>query len=340
MNIFHRTLSPLALLVIAGSASASEADLAKRIAQQDGWIAYQVPMIADAGVPCCFEWHDKRAHRGECDLEGRNWNIGTNDGERAQAVSDTLDVYLRVAHGRIEKVRAFAATCPVRDADKVHWLDGVEARPSIVLLGGVAAATTSQDIADNAIAAVALHADVAATPALGELAGSSHPRKVREQALFWLGQLRGADGAHIVEHVATTDGDAELRAEAVFALSQAHAVDAYAAIHRIAQSDPSEHVRGQALFWMAQTGDARAKDDITVAIGKETSKDVREQAVFALSQLKDHEADAALIALVRGNYPREVKKQALFWLGQSGSNEAMKFLDGVLSRGAEKAIDG
>ncbi|HET7063746.1 MAG TPA: hypothetical protein VFI49_05675, partial [Rudaea sp.] len=73
---------------------------------------------------------------------------------------------------------------------------------------------------------------------------------------------------------------------------------------------------------------------------KETSKDVREQGVFALSQLKEGEADAALIALVRGNYPREVKQQALFWLGQSGSDEALKFLDDVLSRQAAKSIDG
>jgi HEAT repeat protein len=91
---------------------------------------------------------------------------------------------------------------------------------------------------------------------------------------------------------------------------------------------------------MAQTGDARARNDITAAIGKETSKDVREQAVFALSQLKEGEADAALIALVRGNYPREVKQQALFWLGQSGSDEAIRFLDDVLTRQAAKSIDG
>jgi hypothetical protein len=47
-----------------------------------------------------------------------------------------------------------------------------------------------------------------------------------------------------------------------------------------------------------------------------------------------------LIALVRGSYPREVKQQALFWLGQSGSDEAIKFLDDVLSRQAAKSIDG
>jgi HEAT repeat protein len=254
--------------------------------------------------------------------------------------SDALDVYLHVNHGQVDKARAFSASCPVRDADKIRRLDDVASQASVAYLAASTVATASEDLAEAELAALAMHADAAATTALHDLSAPSHPRKLREQALFWLGQARGAEGAQIVEHVATTDGDPELRANAVFDLSQASAVDAYASIHRIAQSDSSEHVREQALFWMAQMGDARAKDDITAAIGKDSSKHVREQGVFALSQLKDNEADAALIALIRGNYPREVKQQALFWLGQSGSTEALKFLDDVLNKQAAKSADG
>ena len=340
MSIFHKALSPVALFLLAGNAAAAAPDLAKRIVQQDGWVAYQVPKMADSGIACCFESHGKHAMQAGCDLDGRSWSNGIVDDQRTLQSSDALDVYLHVSHGQVDKVRAFSASCPVRDADKVRRLDDVAPQASIAFLAASTAATASEDMADAQLAALAMHADPAATTALHDLSGQSHPRKVREQALFWLGQMRGADGAQIVEHVATTDGDPELRANAVFDLSESRAIDGYAAIHRIARSDPSEHVREQALFWMAQMGDARAKDDITAAIGKETSKNVREQAVFALSQLKDNEADAALIALVRGNYPREVKQQALFWLGQSGSTEAIKFLDDVLSRQAAQSADG
>lgn len=340
MSIFHKTIAPIALLVLAGAATAAAPDLAKRVVQQDGWVAYQVPKMADGGIACCFESHGRHALQAGCDLDGHTWSMGTVDEHRPMLASDALDVYLHVNRGQVDKVRAFSASCPVRDADKVRRLDDVSPQASIAFLAASTVATTSEEIADAELAALAMHADAGATTVLRDLSGQSHPHKVREQALFWLGQERGADGAQIVEHAATTDGDPELRAHAVFVLSEAHGVDGYAAIHRIAQSDPSGHVREQALFWMAQTGDARAKDDITAAIGKETSKDVREQAVFALSQLKDHEADAALIALVRGNYPREVKQQALFWLGQSGSTEAIKFLDDVLSRQAAKSVDG
>jgi len=339
MILLQKILAPVVLLMLAGNATAAEPDLGKRIAQQDGWVAYQVPKTADGGVACCFQMHGKHVVQSGCDLEGNSW--GNSDDQRPpQATADALNVYFRVSHGKIDKVRAFSASCPVRDADKLRWLDNVAPQASVAFLAASTAATPNEDIFDAELAALAMHADPAATPALRDLSTQSHPRKVREQSLFWLGQMRGVEGAQVVEHVATTDADPELRAHAVFVLSEAHGVDGYAAIHRIAQSDSSAHVREQALFWMAQTGDARARNDITAAIGKENSKDVREQAVFALSQLKEGEADAALIALVRGSYPRDVKQQALFWLGQSGSDEAIRFLDDVLTRQASKSVDG
>jgi len=339
MILLQKILAPVVLLMLAGNATAAEPDLGKRIAQQDGWVAYQVPKAADGGVACCFQMHGKHVVQSGCDLEGNSW--GNSDDQRPpQATADALNVYFRVSHGKIDKVRAFSASCPVRDADKLRWLDNVAPQASVAFLAASTAATPNEDIFDAELAALAMHADPAATPALRDLSTQSHPRKVREQSLFWLGQMRGVEGAQVVEHAATTDADPELRAHAVFVLSEAHGVDGYAAIHRIAQSDSSAHVREQALFWMAQTGDARARNDITAAIGKENSKDVREQAVFALSQLKEGEADAALIALVRGSYPRDVKQQALFWLGQSGSDEAIRFLDDVLTRQASKSVDG
>ena len=339
MNSSAKILVSAAFLVAGGTATATSADLAGRVAQQDGWVAWQVPMAQSVGMTCCFSWHQGKPASSGCDLDGHSWNIGTNDDDPRPAPADNLSVYVHVAHGQIDKARAFSASCKLRNADQVRWLEQVASADSIALLAA-AAAKAPQELADIEIAAVAMHADPAATPALTQLANATHARKLREQALFWLGQARGADGAKIVERVATSDPDSELRANAVFDLSQAHDYDGYASIHRIARNDTSEHVREQALFWMAQMGDKRAKDDIFAAIASETSDKVREQAVFALSQLKEGEAEAALIAIVRGDYPREVKEQALFWLGQSGSTQALDFLDEVLTRTPSKPIPG
>jgi HEAT repeat protein len=99
-------------------------------------------------------------------------------------------------------------------------------------------------------------------------------------------------------------------------------------------------VREQALFWMAQMEDPRAEADIVAAINRESSDNMREQAVFALSQLKGDRADKALIAIARGHYSRKVKEQALFCLGQSGSEQALAFLDEVLSKAPRNPAQG
>lgn len=327
----------LAALSMAAHAAASEAELSKQILKQDGWVAYEVPIVANAGMPCCYEMHDTHVARVGCDLDDRIWTSGTVDNAPARS-GEALALYLHVRNAQVDKVHAFAASCPVRGAEQVRRIDAVNSADSVVWL---AHAITRDDkfseTADSELAALAMHEDASATTVLSNLSDATHSRKLREQALFWSGQLRGASGAQLVERVATTDADPELRAHAVFVLTQSRGIDGYASIHRIAGTDSSDHVREQALFWMAQTGDARAKADILSAIDKESSDHVREQAVFALSQLKDHEADAALIALVRGAYPRKVKQQALFWLGQSGSDEAMKFLDEVLTGQAKRS---
>jgi HEAT repeat protein len=189
---------------------------------------------------------------------------------------------------------------------------------------------TGADVEHGTLAALAYHADASATRALAVRAEPSHLFKERGEALFWLGLTRGAEGADVVEHYATTDADPKLRAHAIFALTQSTATDVYTHVLTMAHDDPAEHVRSQAFFWLAHMGDARAKDDIIASLKTESSDRVREQAVFALSQLGNGAADEALIAVLRGDYPRAVKKPALFWLGQSGSPRAMAYFDEAL----------
>jgi hypothetical protein len=323
------------LAALAASAfhatSAFAADsLDARVTSADGWVAWTVPMIADAGTPCCFsDGHGKSGRLG-CDLDDRNHGFSTNDDPRPPG-RDELTVYAHVVRSHVDEIRAYDASCPVHSNGEIRRIEGVTSGDSIGFLSAwMDADASTRD--EEALGAVAFHADSAATRVLAAHAEASHPRKDRESALFWLGQARGADGAAIVERFATTDGDPKLREHAIFALSQSHAGDPYLRIRAISSSDPSEHVRSQALFWMAQMNDARAAADITNAIQHEASHDVREQGVFALSQLDGGKGDEALIGLLKGDYPRDVRKQALFWLGQSGSPKAMQYFDEALSK--------
>jgi HEAT repeats len=329
------TLALTLTLAAAGCAApavAARNDLEARVSATDGWVAYSVPMVADAGEPCCYSMYGGAAKREGCDLDGRTWNFGSgNDADRVTpGVGHVLSVYLRVDHGQIARVRAIGASCPVHSASPVRAIDPVDPDDSVQLLASLLDRSGMQEEDDYGLAAIAYHATASATQLLAARAAPAQRNEARKQALFWLGQTRGAAGADVVEHYATTDASPALRAHAVFALSQSDAGNAYEHIRTIASNDPSEQVRSQALFWMAQMGDARAEADITTALHAEAAESVREQAVFALSQLEDERADAALIAVIRGNYPRAIKKKALFWLGQSGSPQALAFFDDAL----------
>jgi hypothetical protein len=319
-----------ALAALGLTANATSDDLENRVIADDGWVAYRVPMVTGADGPCCYVIRAGAATRRDCNLDERSWSFGSDRADPAAALDGTLAVYLFVEHGRVERVHALSASCPVRTASTVRWIDPVDPTSSVAMLSSLLDRNAAGSTYEHGLVALAYHHGHAAMRALATRAEPSHPREEREQALFWLGQARGAEGAKVVEHYATTDADPELREHAIFALSQSRAPDAYAHILAIAQRDPAEQVRSEALLWLAQMNDHRARDDIVAALKSESSDDVREEAVFALSQLEGGDADDALIAVLRGDYSRAVKKQALFWLGQSGSPRAMAYFDEAL----------
>jgi hypothetical protein len=324
------TIAALAALGFATSANAAGDDLERRVTATDGWVGYHVPMVAGVAGPCCYSVRYGAGTKKGCDLDRRGWNFAQDRDDPAATLDDTLVMYLRVEHGRVERVRAVGASCPVQTEGTVRWIDPVDPANSVAMLSSLLDRKAA-DSEDGGLFALAYHDDPSATRALTARAEPSHPFKQREQALFWLGLVRGVEGEAVVEHYATTDADPKLRANAIFALSQSKAADVYAHILTMAQNDPAEHVRGQAFFWLAHMGDARAKDDIIASLKTESSDRVREQAVFALSQLEGGAADEALIAVLRGDYPRAVKRPALFWLAQSASPRAIAYFDDALN---------
>ncbi|HEY7641462.1 MAG TPA: HEAT repeat domain-containing protein [Steroidobacteraceae bacterium] len=311
------------------SAHAATNELESRVTASDGLVAYSVPMVEGVQAPCCYTIHGRAVMQKGCNLDGRESTFNIDDDDHRATFDDTLTVYLRVEKGHISRVRALGASCAVQTTSTIRRIESVDPASSVAMLSSLVDRNATGDPDDQGLDALAYHAGAAATRALAAHAEPSHRRKVREQALFWLGQTRGVEGADVVEHYATTDADPKLREEAIFALSQSKAPDAYAHVLAIAHKDPAGHVRSQAYFWLAQMDDARAKDDIIAALRSEPSDEVREEIVFALTQL-EHSGDDALIAIMRGDFPREVKKQALFWLGQSGSAQAMAYFDEAL----------
>lgn len=328
MNALKASLWLLAV-ACASSGGAAAANLSSQLAAADGWVGYRVPAVADAGQSCCYTIARGGARTTGCRLDGGAWHGDTIDTSTGAVTGGEVAVYLHVRNGAIERIRAWSASCPIEDADRVRWIDPVAPADSVALLAR--AIEGNADAGEQALAAVAQHADASALTTLEHVAETGRPRERREQALFWLGQMRGEAGLAAILRQAHRDPDPKLREQAVFAASQSPVRDAYAAVHSIAREDTADSVRGRALFWMAQMDAPAAADDILAALARESSESVREEAVFALSQLDDGRAEDALIRVLRGDQPRAVKQRALFWLGQSDSPRALAFFDEVLN---------
>ena len=295
------------------------------------WFAWEVPATSSLRNACCFDSH----FRGMvCRLDARDSGWGSND-EGAPG-DGRLRVLVRSSGGRLDDVRGVSGTCGL-DAGALPFvhLSGVDAAQSAALLAELAAGERAGDDEDGAMAALAYHGGAAADAAMRALA-TSGPRDRREDALFWIGQGRGAEGARFLATVARGDGDDELRKKAIFSLSQSDATaEAAAVIVDLARRDRSAEVRGEALFWLAQTDAPQAASVVFARVSEDPSPEVRKRAIFALTQLPKDGGVPLLIRVVREHRQPELRREAIFWLGQSEDPRALDFFEQVLGEGGE-----
>jgi HEAT repeat protein len=304
-------------------------------ASEPSWIGYAVPMVPGMGSVCCWSGHDGKRKDSICRLEGEN--NGWSSDRAAPRSEQPLHVLLRFEHGRVDTVRGFSADCRL-DAGgrRLVWLGSVQPAESVSYLTNLArtGGEGRRGWLDEAISALALHRHDKADEALEGLAAAGSPAKLREQALFWMGQTRGERGARYLAGVIRDDRDDKVREHAIFSLSQSSVSSAAATITRTAQDDRSPHIRGQALFWLAQMqapDAAGAEGAIAAATEKDPDAGVRKQAVFALSQLHGGRAVPALLKVARGSRDAALRKEAFFWLAQSKDPAALAYLDKVLN---------
>jgi HEAT repeats len=300
---------------------------------RDGWASWKVAAVDEAPAWCCFHWDDHEVTPMSCRLDRDNGGYGSRNKE----TTDTVRMYARMAGGKVDRLHAFAAGCPVEAATPIKEIEGVASDDSArwlidLVRGNRAVGKSDDDTVEKALAALAMHRGRVAGDALAATARDGG-KEVRKEAVFWLAQVRGAEGADITSSVMFNDKDPDVREHAAFSLSQTETPRAAADLIRLGNTDKDDEVRSQAWFWLAQTGAAGAETAIVAALKKDADEDVREQAIFALSQLPDERASRALIAAAEDkSLSREQRKQAVFWLSQSESDAALAYLDKVLER--------
>lgn len=208
----------------------------------------------------------------------------------------TLVVLIRIENSQVDQLRLTSPDCRL-DAGGLpfYWVNNVPAAESVAWLKS----NVQGNNPDRAISAIALHAGPQADQALDEFLTPAQPERIREKALFWLGNSRGARGLDVLLQTARNDKDPRMRSKA--------------------------------LFWLAQkAGNAQARETIQNAVASDPELSVKEQAVFALRQLPNNEGVPALIDVARNHRDPAVRKKAMFWLGQSKDPRAVEFFAQVL----------
>jgi len=315
-------------MLFAALAIASQVHSAELQLPKDGWVSWQVEAVEDSPAMCCWSsWDNGVASDAVCKLDGDKQGYGSRD----KTKTDLVRVYARLAGGKVEKVRALAAACPVETKSPIQKLDNIATDDSARWLLGLAKAAR-EEINEETLAALAVHRGAVALDGLGTMARTDAQEETRKRAIFWLAMLRGTAGADITTNAMFNDQSAEVRKHSAFAITQSKSPRVTADLTKLGNTDRDADVRAQAWFWLAHTGAAKVEDAIIAASKKDQDDHVREQTIFSLSQLPDERATPALIKAAEDRtLSHEQRKRALFWLAQSESPGAQAYLDKVLA---------
>jgi len=322
------------------------ADTIQRIATggQTAWVAYSVPVADGEHHMCCFNARSEFTANAQCcggcrlESSGGDNFISDRINNCHAPEADNFFVLARVSGGEVQKLRPASADCGLDLGGlTLYWLGEAKSAESVAWLGTFVARFDSEDragrrLGDSALTAIAFHKDAAADAALQRLIAPQQPRKLRQQAAFWLGNARGKRGFEILRDTVRDDADAKFREEATFAFSQSDVPEAETELILLARRDNDAKVRAQALFWMGQKAGRKLASAISDAIENDPETAVKKKAVFALSQMDHDEGVPLLINVAKTNKNPVVRKEALFWLGQTGDPRALDYIESILKQ--------
>ena len=265
----------------AGSLASTVQRLASAQAEP-AWIGYSVPTQTGSNrQACCYG--DTWINGDVVISNGRLATCGLEPGDRTPRTAqgqplpnqgpihlegpDTMVVLYRVENKAIERVRIFSPDCELDAGGReVHWLDGVSAADSVKLLTSLLA--QSDRVRSGAMAALAMHRDDVAVPALLTLARQDPNTRVRGDALFWLAQTAGRKVAGEITAAIDNDPDTDVKKRAVFALSQLPKDEGVPLLINVAKTNQNPAVRKQAMFWLGQSKDPRALQFFSEVLSK------------------------------------------------------------------------
>lgn len=321
----------LSLLLSLGLAVASFAAHSATL-PDNGWAQWQTERLTSAPSYCCIDWNgdaDRARHGGQtyCDLNQKQQGFSSIKSDP----NPTMQIFAHFESGKLTEVRSLSTTCEIRNREQAVQLGTLSTTESVALLTN-AARPADGDRHDRGM----LMLSVASHP--GQLALNWLEAKVRSQngddrqdALFWLGQVRASEARETLKYALMQDTDTAMRRHACFVVAESGLAERFDWLRDAAKQDADRSVRHDAWFWFGQAKPANAEQVLTAALRETNDHSTRNHLVFVLSQLPAPRGTDALVALLTNQQASaEVRKQALFWLGQSDDPRALAALDRYL----------
>jgi HEAT repeat protein len=169
--------------------------------------------------------------------------------------------------------------------------------------------------------------------ALQRIAQKNSSVKIREQAVFWLGQKARSDAViRFLTTVALKDANAKVRGRALHALVEAPEGRGLDSLKRIAETSDDPATRKDAVFWLGQK--ARSNEAFAflgARLRNDPDPQVREAALMALAHAPESRGVPALIEIAKSHPDKAVRKKAIFWLGQSKDPRARRAILDIVS---------
>jgi len=166
-----------------------------------------------------------------------------------------------------------------------------------------------------------------------EIAKKESDLKLREQAIFWLGQA-GDEGEYtsLLIDLYKTVKEPKLKEVIVMSLARNGGPQARDLLIDIARGDSDIEMQEKAIFWLAQEGGDDITDLMQNIYAKTSETKIKQMILHTMAQ-KDTAASVEwLIATARKEKDFETQKTIIFWLGQSENEAAVKYLRELLEK--------
>ena len=214
----------------------------------------------------------------------------------------------------------------------VFWLGQVHSDKAAGALEEIVTSSPDMELREKAIHALHEQESPRADALLRHLAESAQtPARVREKAIFWIGQRESRDNAEFLRSLFAKTSDEDSRKKILFSLSQMDGFgnDRWLLGIALDQSNSSE-VRGHAL-WTAGEAGIPGSELVTV-YDRLSDLEVMEKLSGVLSESRDRAATDKLIEIAQKDPNREMRKKALFWLGQKNDPRVRQILIDILNK--------